>query len=86
MRVERPGLTRALPRGKVSLDQAVELLTKHNETEGGFGVEEISKEYRLNQEVVANTVRYFQIFSMMETKTRENESDIPDPLQAGNIM
>eukprot|EP00090_Calanus_glacialis_P026837 TRINITY_DN42190_c0_g1_i1.p1 TRINITY_DN42190_c0_g1~~TRINITY_DN42190_c0_g1_i1.p1 ORF type:complete len:254 (-),score=116.32 TRINITY_DN42190_c0_g1_i1:144-905(-) len=83
MRVERAGQTRTLPRGKVSLDQAVEMLTRRSETEGAFGVEEISEEYRLNKEVVTNTVRYFDIFSMMETKTRDQEDVAPDPLQAG---
>jgi len=83
MRVERAGLTRTLPRGKVTLDQAVEMLTRHSKTKGAFGVEEISEEYRLNKEVVTNSVKYFDIFSMMETKTREDESVVPDPLQAG---
>eukprot|EP00092_Neocalanus_flemingeri_P036423 GFUD01039659.1.p1 GENE.GFUD01039659.1~~GFUD01039659.1.p1 ORF type:complete len:253 (-),score=88.13 GFUD01039659.1:129-887(-) len=83
LRVERQGQMRTLPRGKVSIDQAVNLLTKHSQTEGEFGVEEISKEYRLNQEAVSNTVKYFQIFQMMETTTRDSELVTPDPLQAG---
>jgi len=83
MRVERSGQTRTLPRGKVSINQAVDMLTRHSKTEGVYGVEEISEEYRLNKEVVTNTVKYFSIFSMMETKTRENEGDRPDPLAAG---
>jgi len=83
LRVERPGSVRSLPRGKVSLDQTVDFLTRHSQTEGRFGVTEISEEFRLNQEVVANTVKYFNIFSMMETKTRESELTKPDPLQAG---
>ena len=81
--MERPGSVRSLPRGKVSLDQTVDFLTRHSQTEGRFGVTEISEEFRLNQEVVANTVKYFNIFSMMETKTRESELTKPDPLQAG---
>lgn len=83
MRVERAGLTRTMPRGKVSLDQAVEMLTRRTESQGAFGVEEISAEYRLNKEVVANSVKYFDVFSMMETKTRNLEEERPDPLQAG---
>jgi len=83
MRMERPGGTRILPRGKVSLDQAMEFLGKHSQTEGKYGAPEISEEYRLNQEVVTNTLKHFNIFSMMETKTREDESVRPDPLSAG---
>jgi len=83
MRVEREGVSRTLPRGKVSLGQAVEFITKHAETEGSFGAEQISKDYRLNQEVVANTIKYYSIFSMMVPETRESETDKPDPLQAG---
>lgn len=83
MRVERPGFARTLPRGKVSLDQSVEFLTKYSRTRGEFGVPEISNEYRLNPEVVKHILQYYNIFNVMETKTREAETDRPDPLQAG---
>jgi len=82
MRVERDGYLRNIPRGKISLDQAVELLSKHSETHGSFGAEEISDKYRINKDVADNIVHHFKIFSMMETETRE-ETDKPDPLQAG---
>jgi len=83
MRMERKGMSRIMPRGKVSLDQVVDFLGKHGQTEGRYGAPEISEEYRLNQEVVTNTLKHFHIFSMMETKTRDNECDKPDPLSAG---
>jgi len=83
LRVEREGIARTLPRGKVSLNQAVTFITKHSESQGAFGTEQISEEYRLNKEVVDNTLKYFNIFSMMVPETREKESDRPDPLQAG---
>jgi len=83
MRVEREGVSRTLPRGKVSLNQAVEFISKHAESEGSFGAEQISQDYRLNQEVVANTIKYYTIFSMLVPETRESETDKPDPLQAG---
>jgi len=83
MRVEREGVSRNLPRGKVSLNQAVDFLTKHSESRGVIGSEQISQEFRLNKEVVDNTLKYFTIFSMMIPETRESESDVPDPLQAG---
>jgi len=83
MRAERPGVARTLPRGKVSLDQSVEFLTKYSSSQGEFGATEISNQYRLNPEVVKNILNYYNIFNVMETKTRESETDRPDPLQAG---
>jgi len=83
MRVEREGVSRNLPRGKVSLNQAVDFLTKHSASKGEFGSEQISQELRLNKTTVDNTLKYFTIFSMIVPETRESESDIPDPLQAG---
>ena len=83
MRVEREGVSRNLPRGKVSLNQAVDFLTKHSASKGEFGSEQISQELRLNKNTVDNTLKYFTIFSMIVPETRESESDIPDPLQAG---
>merc|ERR1712154_650492 len=69
--------------GKVTLDQSVNILTKFKESKGSFGPVDISEEYKLNKEVAANIVRHFEIFNMMETKTREFETDRPDPLYAG---
>ena len=83
MRVERPGQKRTVPVGKVSLDQSVSILTKYKESGGKVGAADISKEYKLNKEVAGNIVKHFEIFNMMETTTREFETDRPDPLQAG---
>merc|ERR1719510_2770215 len=83
MRLERPGLSRKIPPGKVSLDQSVNILSKFKESDGRFGAADISEEYKLNKEVAANIVRHFEIFNMMETNTREFETDRPDPLYAG---
>merc|ERR550539_1343885 len=83
MRLERPGLRRKIPPGKVSLDQSVNILSKFKESDGRFGAADISEEYKLNKEVAANIVRHFEIFNMMETNTREFETDRPDPLYAG---
>ena len=83
MRMERPGLSRKIPPGKVSLDQSVNILSKFKESDGKFGAADISEQYKLNKEVAANIVRHFEIFNMMETNTREFETDRPDPLYAG---
>jgi len=83
MRLERPGLARKIPPGKVSLDQSVNILTKFKESEGMFGPADISQEYKVNKEVASQIIRHFEIFNMMETNTREFESDRPDPLFAG---
>lgn len=83
MRLDRPGQRRKLPPGKVSLDQSVNILSKFKESDGRFGPADISLEYKLNKEVAANIVRHFEIFNMMETNTREFETDRPDPLYAG---
>ena len=84
LRVERLGQARNIPPGKVTLDQSVNILTKFKESKGNFGAADISQEYKLNKEVAGNIVRYFEIFNMMETTTRESETDRPDPLYAGN--
>ena len=84
MRLDRPGQRRKMLPGKGSLDQSVDILSKFKESEGRFGPAEISLEYKLNKEVAANIVRHFEIFNMMETNTREFETDRPDPLYAGN--
>ena len=85
MRLERQGRERSLPRGKVTLNQTLDILNKYRTTEGAFGAEEISGEYKINKNVADNVVRYYELFNMMETNTRENEHDPPDPLTAGTI-
>jgi len=74
---------RKLTRGKVSLEQAVDFITKHSETKKEFGSKEIADQYRINPETVENTLRYCFTFSLMETETRSSEIVKPDPLQAG---
>jgi len=74
---------RLLPRGKVTLEQTVDILTQYKITEANFDHLAIADQYRLNPEKLKQTVRYFTIFNMMETKTREAETTPPDPLVAG---
>jgi len=83
MRVERQGRERSIPRGRVTLNQTLDILNKYRTTEGEFGAEQISGEYKINKNVADNVVRYYELFNMMETNTRENEYDPPDPLTAG---
>lgn len=82
-RLEREGVSRALPRGKVSLEQAVEFIARHKETEGGQDHVVVADKYRVNPETARNTLKYFHVFSLMETNTRESEMTMPDPLIAG---
>jgi len=81
MRAERKG--RVIPRGKITLEQTVDFLTKHKETDGSYDHGAVADQYRINPATAANTLKYFQIFGMIEPKTRERESDPPDPLTAG---
>ena len=74
---------RMVAKGKVTLQQAVDILAKHKETGGEFGQEEIVKQYGLNAAATAGTLRHFFIFGMFETNTRKHESVTPDPLVSG---
>lgn len=74
---------KTVPRGKVTLEQAVDLITKHKETEGTYDNHAAADQYRINPTVAENTMKYFQIFGMIEPKTRTSEYDQPDPLTAG---
>ena len=86
MRLERAGgRVKGLARGKVTLDMAVDMVTRHQATGGRYGAQEISADFKINKEVAANVIKYFEIFKMMETNTREDESHQPDPLVAGMI-
>lgn len=75
--------SRVLPRGKVTLEQTVNFLTHFKKTEGTFDHTAIAEQYRINPETAKQALRYFTIFNMMETKTRESEMSTPDPLIAG---
>jgi len=70
-------------KGKVTLQQAVDILAKHKETGGEFGQEAIVNQYGLNAAATAGALRHFFIFGMFETNTRKNESVAPDPLVSG---
>lgn len=72
-----------VPRGKVTLEQVVDILTKHKETDGTYDNAAVADQYRINPSSAENTLRYFQIFGMIEPKTRNSEYDAPDPLTAG---
>jgi hypothetical protein len=76
-------LNRVVPRGKVSLEQAVDFLTRYKKTEGTFDHIAIADQYRLSPETTKQAVRYFTVFKMMETNTRESETTPPDPLMVG---
>ena len=84
MRLERSGgRVKTLARGKVTLDMAVDMINRHQASRGQYGAQEISGDFKINKEVAANIVKYFEIFKMMETTTREDEAHQPDPLIAG---
>jgi len=74
---------RIVAKGKVTLQQAVDILAKHKETGGEFGQEAIVNQYGLNAAATAGALRHFFIFGMFETNTRKNESVTPDPLVSG---
>ena len=74
---------RIVAKGKVTLQQAVDILAKHKETRGEFGQEAIVNQYGLNAAATAGALRHFFIFGMFETNTRKNESVTPDPLVSG---
>lgn len=74
---------RMVAKGKVTLQQAVDILAKHKETGGEFGQEAIVKQYGLNAAATAGALRHFFIFGMFETNTRKYETDVPDPLISG---
>jgi len=84
MRLERAGgRVKSLARGKVTLDMGVDMITRHHASKGTYGAQEISRDFKINKEVAANVVKYFEIYNMMETETREEEFHHPDPLAAG---
>lgn len=74
---------RIVAKGKVTLQQAVDILAKHKETGGEFGQEAIVNQYGLTAAATAGALRHFFIFGMFETNTRKNESVTPDPLVSG---
>jgi len=74
---------RIVAKGKVTLQQAVDILAKHKETGGEFGQEAIVNQYGLNAAATAGALRHFFIFGMFETNTRKYESVTPDPLVSG---
>jgi len=83
MRMERQGLSRKVQRGKITLNQTVDLLGDFHQSKGAFGPEKISDKFKINKDVATNMVKYYELFSMMETTTREEEYHPPDPLSAG---
>ena len=72
-----------MSRGKVTLDQSVIMITRAQATRGGYSASDISQEYKINVGTAGNIIRYYGIFNMMETETREAEHELPDPLSAG---
>jgi len=79
----RDRAARQLPRGKVSLEKAVDILTRYKESNNSLDPNALAEEYRLNPETTRNSLRHFHIFSMVETVTRPTELTRPDPLVAG---
>ena len=71
---------RIVSKGKVTLQQAVDILAKHKETAGDFGAEEVVKQYGTNSAATTGMLQHFFIFGMFETNTRKHESVTPDPL------
>ena len=71
--------------GKMTLDSSVNMITKFQQSPANYGPEQSSDEYKINRAVAANILRYYGIFNMMETNTRDTEMDKPhDPLIAGD--
>lgn len=82
IRLDTSDRRRDIPRGKVSLEQTIDFLTKYKETEGKFNHELIANQYRLNPDIIKQSVKYFTIFNIMETKAKA-EPEIVDPLSVG---
>ena len=86
MRMERRGSVRKVLPGKMTLDSSVSMITQHSRDPTHYGPQQMSEQYKINSGVAANIVKYYGIFNMMETETREHEHDQPhDPLKAGQL-
>jgi len=69
-------------RGKVNIDEAVELLTAHAAKPDVNTVESLADQYRLNADTLADVVKHFKVFKVF-TPPPEVEKKRFDPLQAG---
>ena len=54
MRMERHGLSRKIQRGKITLNQSVDLLGDFHQSKGAFGPEKISDKFKINKDVARN--------------------------------
>jgi len=79
--LNRQDKSRAIPRGKVTLDQAVQFISDHNLKPAVHTAETISDSFRINPAITANTLKYFKIFKAM-TPEKKNYVEF-DPLTAG---
>lgn len=69
------------PLGRLSLSDAVDLLTSHAERPAQRTATALAEQYRLNAELTEATLKHFRIFKMMEPEKRIIETR--DPLVAG---
>jgi len=67
MRVDK---NRSVPRGKVSLDDAVQFLSDHRSKPEVHTPQHIADTFRLNPETTANALKYFQVFQVFEPKKK----------------
>jgi len=69
-------------RGKVNIDEAVELLTMHAAKPEVNTVQSLADQYRINSETLAEVVKHFKVFKVFTPPPAEEEQKV-DPLQAG---
>ena len=75
-------VTPEVPAGRLSVGQAVSLLTKLKEDPTHGAKSRLAEEYRLSQDVVSSLVTHFGVFSM-HVPVVEEPQRVPDPLKAG---
>jgi NADH dehydrogenase [ubiquinone] 1 alpha subcomplex assembly factor 4 len=80
-----PGLLRVdkrkAPRGKITLEQAMTLLTDHASKPEVHTVQSLATTYRLNPETLEDVVKHFKLFKVHIPTEKEEEEY--DPLKAG---
>jgi len=69
------------PRGKVTLEQAMTLLTDHAMKPEVNTAQSLADTYRLNPETLENTLKYFKLFKVHVPEEKEKPNF--DPLSAG---
>jgi len=60
-----------IPRGKMSLSQALIIMSKHEKSPMEYGVQSIVKEFNLEESHVKQFLRYFKEFKLEELEEKE---------------